>query len=82
MRPEGGRLFPFEVSVLHDLCPLIGGFTFPDAARWGFEQFYSSTLLKSDLAIAEEVRGHHRNFGRIDLCGYALGHLNGKTHSV
>lgn len=59
VRPEGGRLFPFEVSVLHDLCPLIGGFTFPDAARWGFEQFYSSTLLKSDLAIAEEFRGHH-----------------------
>ncbi len=52
VRTDGIRIFPFEVSVLHDLCPLIVGFTFPEAARGGFERFYSDTLLKSDIAVA------------------------------
>jgi glycosyltransferase involved in cell wall biosynthesis len=46
------RLFPFEVSVLHDLCPLIVASTFPDAARWGFERFFSEDLPTSDVAIS------------------------------
>ncbi len=52
VRPEGGRLFPFEVSVVHDLCPLVVGWTFPEAARWGFEKFFSEDLIDSDVAIA------------------------------
>jgi glycosyltransferase involved in cell wall biosynthesis len=47
-----GRRFPFEVSVLHDLCPLVVGWTFPDAARWGFEKFFSEDILDSDVVIS------------------------------
>jgi glycosyltransferase involved in cell wall biosynthesis len=47
-----GRAFPFEVSVLHDLCPLVVGWTFPEAARWGFERFFAEDLLESDVAIS------------------------------
>lgn len=47
-----GRAFPFEVSVLHDLCPLVVGWTFPEAARWGFEKFFSEDILESDVAIS------------------------------
>ncbi len=46
------RTFPFEVSVLHDLCPLVVGWTFPEAARWGFERFFADDLLASDVAIS------------------------------
>ena len=46
------RTFPFEVSVLHDLCPLIVGWTFPEAARWGFEKFFAEDVLESDVAIS------------------------------
>ena len=46
------RSFPFEVSVIHDLCPLIVGWTFPEAARWGFEKFFSEDVLDSDVAIS------------------------------
>ena len=47
-----GRTFPFEVSVLHDLCPLVVGWTFPEAARWGFEKFFARDILESDVAIS------------------------------
>jgi glycosyltransferase involved in cell wall biosynthesis len=46
------RMFPFEVSVLHDLCPLVVGWSFPEAARWGFEAFFADGILDSDMAIA------------------------------
>jgi glycosyltransferase involved in cell wall biosynthesis len=53
VRPPGGRVFPFEVSIIHDLCPLVVGWSFPEAARWGFEKYFSEDLLKSDIAIAD-----------------------------
>jgi glycosyltransferase involved in cell wall biosynthesis len=46
------RRFAFEASILYDLCPLIVGWTFPDAAQWGFQKFYSEGLCDSDVAIA------------------------------
>ena len=47
-----GRIFPFEVSILYDFCPIVVGWTFPEAARWGFEKFYAEDLIESDVAIA------------------------------
>ena len=38
--------------MIHDLCPLIVGWTFPEAARWGFEKFFSEDVLDSDVAIS------------------------------
>jgi len=52
VRPEGGRMFPCEANILYDLCPLVVGWTFPAAARWGFEKFFAADILKSDVAIA------------------------------
>ena len=46
------RRFEFEASILYDFCPLIVGWTFPDAAQWGFQKFYSEDLCESDVAIA------------------------------
>jgi glycosyltransferase involved in cell wall biosynthesis len=47
-----GRVFPFEVSILYDFCPIVVGWTFPDAARWGFEKYYAEDLIESDVAVA------------------------------
>jgi glycosyltransferase involved in cell wall biosynthesis len=52
IRPEGRRVFPFEVSILHDLCPLVVSWSFPAGAVWGFERFFSEELHRSDVAIA------------------------------
>jgi len=48
-----GRTFPYEVSVLHDLCPLVVGWTFPEAARYSFEKYFAEDLTCSDVAVAD-----------------------------
>ena len=46
------RLFPFEVSVLHDFSPYTVPHTHLESTRALFGGFFSKTLPKSDVAIA------------------------------
>ncbi len=51
LRPEE-RLFPFEVSILHDFTPLVMPGHHTRGARAMFEGFFAKTLLSSDLALS------------------------------
>jgi glycosyltransferase involved in cell wall biosynthesis len=51
LRPEP-RAFPFEASVLHDLCPLILPWTTPEEHRAHFERYFARDLVQSDLVLA------------------------------
>ena len=51
-RPEA-RIFSYEVSILHDLCPMLVGWSFPEAARIVFTRYYTRNLLSSDLVLAD-----------------------------
>lgn len=46
------RRFPFEVSVLHDFTTLVVPHTHAAKARRQFSEFFASTLLASDAALA------------------------------
>jgi glycosyltransferase involved in cell wall biosynthesis len=51
LRPQE-RLFPFEVSVLHDFTPLVVPQTHTEKTRALFRGYFGHTLLSSDAAIA------------------------------
>jgi glycosyltransferase involved in cell wall biosynthesis len=46
------RLFPFEVSVLHDFSPLILPGTHTEQTRKEYKEFFATTVLSSDVALA------------------------------
>ena len=47
------RLFPFEVSVLHDFTPLIVPQTHSEKTRAQFQELFARGLLASDAAVAD-----------------------------
>ena len=47
------RIFPFEVSVLHDLCPMVVPWAFPAAARDGFRKFLTENIPASDVVLSD-----------------------------
>jgi glycosyltransferase involved in cell wall biosynthesis len=51
LRPPG-RLFPREVSILHDFTPQVVPHTHTETTRQQFQGFFAKTLLSSDLALA------------------------------
>lgn len=51
LRPEE-RLFPFEISILHDFTPLVMPANHTESARRMFEGFFARTLLSSDFALS------------------------------
>ena len=46
------RIFPYEVSILHDLCPIVVPWAFPEEARDHFGKFLTETLPASDLVLS------------------------------
>ena len=46
------RIFPYEVSVLHDFSPYTVPYTHLESTRKMFGGFFAKALIKSDLAIA------------------------------
>ena len=53
MRPrQRQRIFPYEVSILHDLCPIVVPWAFPEGARDYFGKFLTETLPVSDLVLS------------------------------
>jgi glycosyltransferase involved in cell wall biosynthesis len=46
------RTFPVELSILHDLTPLIVPFTHEPQTQAQFQFFYAKSLLSSDAALA------------------------------
>jgi glycosyltransferase involved in cell wall biosynthesis len=52
---EPKRWFPFEVSVLHDLTPLILPWTHAPRTIAQFQRFFARDLLASDAAIADSL---------------------------
>ena len=46
------RRFPFEISILHDFTTLIVPHTHTEKTRGHFSEFFASTLLSSDAAVA------------------------------
>lgn len=51
LRPEE-RLFPVELSILHDFTPQVVPATHSESTRQMFQGFYARTLLASDAALA------------------------------
>ena len=47
------RIFPYEVSILHDLCPMVVPWAFPDGTRDDFGKFLTETLPASDLVLSD-----------------------------
>ena len=50
---SGRRIFPYEVSILHDLCPIVVSWAFTDAVRKGFVKFLTEYLPASDIVLAD-----------------------------
>jgi glycosyltransferase involved in cell wall biosynthesis len=50
---SGERIFPFEVSVLHDFSPLVLPRTHLESTVAQFRRFFARDLLASDLALAD-----------------------------
>jgi glycosyltransferase involved in cell wall biosynthesis len=46
------RIFPFEVSILHDFSPFTVPHTHLESTRAMFGQFFAEALISSDMAIA------------------------------
>jgi glycosyltransferase involved in cell wall biosynthesis len=46
------RIFPFEVSVLHDFTPLVVPHTHSESTRAMFQGFFAKSLLSSDAALS------------------------------
>ncbi len=46
------KLFPFEISILHDFTPLVVPQTHAEKTRGMFQGFFSKSLLSSDRALA------------------------------
>jgi glycosyltransferase involved in cell wall biosynthesis len=49
----GKRIFPYEASILHDFCPLVVPWAFPDAARDVYEKPLTEDILASDLVVSD-----------------------------
>ena len=47
------RIFPHEVSILHDLCPIVVPWAFPEGARDYFGKFLTETLPASDVVLSD-----------------------------
>ena len=47
------RIFPYEVSILHDFCPMVVPWAFPDASRDGFVKFLTEDILASDVVVSD-----------------------------
>jgi glycosyltransferase involved in cell wall biosynthesis len=52
IRP-GRRNFPYEVSILHDFCPVVVPWAFPDGARDEYVQFLTEDIAASDVVLAD-----------------------------
>ena len=52
-RDQGQRIFPYEVNILHDFCPIVVPWAFPDAARDDFVKFLTEDILASDLVLSD-----------------------------
>jgi glycosyltransferase involved in cell wall biosynthesis len=48
----GRRIFPYEVSILHDFCPMVVPWAFPERARDGWVRYLSEDIEASDLVVA------------------------------
>lgn len=46
------KLFPFEISILHDFTPQVVPYTHSERTRGMFHGFYAKSLLSSDAALA------------------------------
>ena len=46
------RIFPYEVSILHDYCPMVVPWAFPDDARDRFVKFLTEGILASDVVLS------------------------------
>ncbi len=46
------RTFPYEVSILHDFCPMVVPWAFLSGARDGFVKHLTEDILASDLAVS------------------------------
>jgi glycosyltransferase involved in cell wall biosynthesis len=46
------RVFPFEISVLHDFTPLVVPHTHAERTRGMFQGFFAKSLLSSDVALS------------------------------
>ena len=47
------RIFPYEVSILHDFCPMVVPWAFTDDARDGFVKFLTEDILASDVVLSD-----------------------------
>ena len=47
------RIFPYEVSVLHDFCAMVVPWAFPGDARDEFARFLTEDILGSDLVLSD-----------------------------
>jgi len=47
------RIFPYEVSILHDFCPMVVPWAFTDAARDCAVRFLTELILASDVVVSD-----------------------------
>ena len=47
------RFFPHEASILHDLCPMVVPWAFPEGAREYFGKYLTETLPTSDVVLSD-----------------------------
>ena len=49
----GERIFPYEVTVLHDFCAMVVPWAFPGGLRDGYVKFLTEDIMASDLVLAD-----------------------------
>jgi glycosyltransferase involved in cell wall biosynthesis len=47
------RIFPYEVSILHDFCPMVVPWAFTDQDREGAMKFLTEHILASDVVLSD-----------------------------
>ena len=47
------RIFPYEVSILHDFCPMVVPWAFPEAAREAWVKCLTEDILASDVVLSD-----------------------------
>ena len=52
-RRPSQRIFPYEVSILHDFCPMVVPWAFTDDDRDGFVKFLTENILASDVVLSD-----------------------------
>jgi hypothetical protein len=62
------RIFPYEVSVVHDLWPIVEPWAFPEKYRDGFGRFLTETLPASDvvLSVSRSTKADAAWFSSVD----------------